>query len=145
MTERLQTAATAIAYAAGLFDGEGCVTITRQHNQRHGPSGGFHLQLRLNMTHELGVRRFREIVGVGTLNYHVPHDDVSLPTWMWFASRRDSAEMVLRLFREHLVVKAREADIALRFLQVTSIPERHRLFLECRRYKTKGLSRRRAA
>lgn len=129
---------TAIAYCAGLFDGEGCVTISRQMREAHQQSGGIRLQLRLVMTDERGVRSFRELIRCGTVRYQPARDEIRRPSWVWTLCSPPLAAPVLRAMRPYLVVKAREVDIALRLLQTTAIPERTRLWQASRACKSKG-------
>ncbi len=72
------------AWAAGLFEGEGCIT---RCNGRP--------RLSLRMTDEEAVRRFAEVVGVGKVygpyggyGYRDGHE--RRPVFMWVASRVDA-------------------------------------------------------
>ena len=72
-----------IAWAAGLFEGEGSIT----HFPRNRDS--FDLQVALTMTDEDVARRFDEIVGRGKVYgpYHPPsYDDRHKPFWRWMAN-----------------------------------------------------------
>ena len=82
-----------IAWAAGLFEGEGCIT----HFPRN--SRSFDLQVALVMTDEDVVRRFDEIVGRGKVYgpYHSPsYGDRHKPFWRWTA-KGDAGHDVLDL------------------------------------------------
>jgi hypothetical protein len=71
-----------IAWAAGLFEGEGSIT----HIGRRGQS--FELQVAVNMTDEDVVRRFDEIVDRGKVyGPYLPlsHGDRRKPFWHWVA------------------------------------------------------------
>jgi hypothetical protein len=52
-----------IAWAAGLFDGEGCVRIQLRKPRGGSVSPHHHLVVDLSNTHEQTVLRFSEIVG----------------------------------------------------------------------------------
>ncbi len=72
------------AWAAGLFEGEGCI----------GPD-----EVRLKMTDEDVVRRFAAIVGVGTV--YPPYRQAQLnrlPAWQWVTARRRNVEIILTRF-----------------------------------------------
>ena len=50
-----------VAWAAGLFEGEGCIT----HNISHGRS---YRKLTMNMTDKDVMQKFVDIIGYGNLN-----------------------------------------------------------------------------
>lgn len=83
---------TEIAWAAGLFEGEGCISHFRR-------AGGEDLQIALVMTDEDVVLRFHEIVNRGKVYgpYHPPsHGDQRKQFWRW-AALGDAAHDVLDL------------------------------------------------
>jgi hypothetical protein len=83
MSER--TRAESIAWAAGLFEGEGCITM----------SDGY-VVLQLEMTDEDIMRRFDEIVGYGRVYGPYSYSNRRKPYWMWVA-RGDAAFGILEL------------------------------------------------
>jgi len=75
-----------LAWAAGLFEGEGSIySCPMRYNSRTGRIG---IRLELHMTDEDVVRRFGEIVGIGTVRgpYRSGGDDRFRPRWKWRAS-----------------------------------------------------------
>jgi hypothetical protein len=74
-----------IAWAAGLFEGEGCMT----------QSGGRKV-MRLASTDEDTVRRFSEIIAVGKIYGPYEQGPPRKPFWVWVASGVD-ALLALRL------------------------------------------------
>jgi len=107
------TRAEKIAWAAGLFEGEGCFTVTGKRLSRAA----------LHNTDEEIVRRFAAIVNVGTVYATNPPSRPAhyKPQWVWIAECDDVA-VVLQLFRPFLsnrrlergeeVVRLRETLIA---------------------------------
>jgi hypothetical protein len=67
-----------IAWAAGLFEGEGAIS-------RHGRSGKFDLRVSLNMTDEDVVRRFDAIVDRGKIYGPYSSYRGHKPVWNWVA------------------------------------------------------------
>ena len=69
-----------IAWAAGLFEGEGCIS----HIER---GAGFDVQVALVMTDEDVVRRFYDVVDRGRVYgpYHPPSHRERKPFWRWVA------------------------------------------------------------
>jgi hypothetical protein len=118
-----------VAWASGLFDGEGSIGI-----QNKG-----YLTLRLSVTDEFTIRRFRECVGVGTLRMNGPRLG-RIQSWIWFIGARRNVEVVLRKFLPTLVTKRPQARLALRYMSLEkSDPEREDIKrslkgLKCRRY-----------
>ena len=82
---------TEIAWAAGLFEGEGSITQSR---------GIVHA--RLKMTDELVVRRFDEVVRYGQVygpyNYQYSDGFVRKPFWVWVATEYDALEVLEMLW-----------------------------------------------
>lgn len=101
---------TQLAWAAGLFEGEGCFSFTQA-------SGSRSLFVSLGMTDEDVVRRFREVIGFGVIYNRKPCKAHWKPqftwrigsfeqvqafiafVWPWLCSRRRAkAKVVLRSF-----------------------------------------------
>lgn len=98
------------AWFAGIFDGEGCISITRQRPGAGGRKNwSYRLYIKVTMGHEPTVRRLRELAGLGaiTIQRSVKHNQA----WTWWAASRE-ALAVLTILRPHLVTKAVEADLA---------------------------------
>lgn len=138
--------ATDIAWAAGIFDGEGCITITRQKAGSGGRINPSHrLYIKVTMGSEATVRRLREIFGLGTITLQKSERWNDAHTW-WVASRQ--AGEVLDLMRPYLFTKLAEAELAREFLLIPNpdagagrpippfvVEERERLFKEMRDIK----------
>jgi hypothetical protein len=108
------TRAEQVAWAAGLFEGEGCFTMTAR---KRTPRASMY------MTDEETVRRFHAIMGVGSVTATNPPSRPAhhKPQWMWCANGKD-VETVLCLLRPFLssrrlergeeIVRERESLIA---------------------------------
>jgi hypothetical protein len=102
----------ALAWAAGLFDGEGSVSIYcypllpgKQPHCRN-------IQLQLSNTHEATVRRFAALAGVGNVSVYSRRFR-KRPQWRWDTAAAN-AEHVLCLLLPWLVTKREQAEIALK-------------------------------
>lgn len=74
-----------LAWAAGLFEGEGFIGFNRStSDSEHRPRG--YLTLELRMTDEDVVRRFASIVGVGSVNGPYLPKKGGKPFWGWRTS-----------------------------------------------------------
>lgn len=90
-----------IAWAAGLFEGEGCFTLSASN--RSFPRAV------LTMTDEETVRRFAHIVGVGNVRPNNPPSRPGhcKPQWVWYVEG-DDVSVVLHLFRPLLSTRRLE-------------------------------------
>jgi hypothetical protein len=109
-----------IAWAAGLFEGEGCIS----HMQR---GSGLDLQIALAMTDEEVVRRFDAVVDRGRVYgpYLPPsHGSRRKQFWRW-AARGDTAHDVLDLIGPWLMSRrseqARRCGVTLEGFPVKSL------------------------
>jgi hypothetical protein len=90
---------TSWAWAAGLFEGEGCISDD---------------ELRLKMTDEDVVRRFAAAVALGTIYApYASRQPNRRPAWVWVSGRRRDVEFILARFLPYLgarrAARAREA------------------------------------
>ncbi len=85
-----------IAWAAGLFEGEGCIYLT---NNRSGQS---YVHLTVVSTDEDVLSRFHRTVGVGNVYTKRPREDHHKPSWQWRCARRDDVAHVKNLLLPHL-------------------------------------------
>ena len=142
------TAECSVAWAAGIFDGEGCVSIgcVPPSKRKDIVNPSYRLTLKVTMGCEETVCCFGTVVEQGSFQTHQPTSKKVNASYSWVAMSR-KAESILKLLRPYLVTKAREADVALAFMALPDgrrgrravdpalMAERHRLFLECCRLK----------
>ena len=98
-----------IAYLAGLFEGEGHIRIGQTPGSKC--PQGFSAALRVSMISRDALELFLDAFG-GSI-YHVKARGRSRAQWWWVVSA--GAGRALEALRPFLVVKAKEADIALRY------------------------------
>lgn len=129
-----------IAYAAGIFDGEGCLYISpASKRQTH------RLSVQVTNTHTGLLEWFKgrwggaiyELVGNRRHGWAI--------CWTWAINRLDEQADFLKAVQPHLKVKGDQAAIAIRFLEVRkpigshftadAHARRHELFLELRGQK----------
>lgn len=82
-----------IAWAAGLFEGEGCIT----HIQRR-PTSGLYPVLQLSMTDFDVVQRFMGILGSHTQSIVKPRKEHHKPQLMWRTAKKTEVQRILSLF-----------------------------------------------
>jgi hypothetical protein len=105
-----------IAWAAGIIDGEGCVSMTRSYvgtNRRVTES--FQIRLRVRMTDRPTIRRLHAMFG-GTFNAHAPQNPrTDKPSFLW-ACHDLVAARVLKRVLPYMLTKRRQGVLALRFV-----------------------------
>src|SRR5438309_46060 len=96
-----------LAWAAGLFEGEGSIHCKPQGKRGSGA------QLRLGMNDKDVVERFRAIMGCGGLYPHRPGTGSTKPNWTWYVYSAEKVSAILNALLPYLgqrrSAKAREA------------------------------------
>jgi len=101
---------TTLAYAAGLFDGEGSVAIT--YSKRTGSEQRYHrLQISVTNTDPRVLVWLRDRFGGCITNVRLGANTRQRPSARWQTSLR-RAEAFLRAVRPYLVIKGEQADVA---------------------------------
>ena len=96
-----------LAWAAGFFDGEGCVRV------HHSKGDSYRLALSVSQADERPLLHLRNILG-GRINDKSPARPNRRRQWQWAASTREAAS-ALRAMLPYLVLKNGEASLALMF------------------------------
>lgn len=81
-----------LAWAAGLFEGEGCITQTRRSTGYAAP------RLQMSMADIDVVRRFALTVGVGSLHWITPRRLHHSEQLLWSVTRFEHVQAVLAMF-----------------------------------------------
>lgn len=87
---------TDIAWAAGVWEGEGCWSINPRTRR-----AGVAVQSRLGMTDPDVVERFGAIVGFGTIRHEPARLNRKAMT-QWYTQRRDSTRLLIGMFSPYL-------------------------------------------
>ena len=103
------------AWAAGLFEGEGCFNVTQR------PSGKVQVQARLAMTDRDIVERFAQVVGVGTVTDGRKRRPNEKRIYEWYVNEATKViaviDMLLPWLGERRKAKALEVRDAARTIQ----------------------------
>ena len=100
-----------IQWAAGLIDGEGCISIAKQARKDR-PTAAYHLRITVTMVHLPTLERLQKIIGG---NIHVKRSYQNHRTaWVLTIYDKKALKALLRLI-PHLVTKREEAEAALDF------------------------------
>ena len=149
------TAETALAYLAGIIDGEGYIGIKRT-TRRDARSPIYHERIQVRMTDEAAIQFLAATLG-GNYYREQPHANDGRPLYCWQASdalacrilervmpylivKRDQAENVLRLRASKLDPRARRrGSPAARVMDVDVLAERETLYLRARDLNRTGI------
>lgn len=103
---------TELAWAAGLFDGEGCIhALKRQENT---------FQVSLGMVDECTVNRFAQIIGYSrplSVQWHSKRNPKHNDAYYWRTSKREDILVVLKRLFPYLVTKRPEALVVINILE----------------------------
>ena len=102
----------AIAWAAGIFEGEGCISIYSKHNQLI-PT----VRLVLRMTDEDVVRRFVKCINGNPSNIKKITNKEYKPIYHWDTASRPEVVRILVLFMPYFGIRRKE-----KASQVLSLP-----------------------
>lgn len=95
-----------VAWAAGLFEGEGCFTISHDRKQKTQQC-----RVKLNSTDEDVVRKFFAVMQVGSVVRVRPTQRHHKVQWQWSASRLEDVIRVYRLLESHLGNRRRQRGL----------------------------------
>jgi len=128
---------TQMAYLAGFFDGEGCVTI-RVDKTRFGGRGHNYLCTTVSNTDREVLDHFRNVFGGGSCNLVQFYTPIGTLVHQWTVTG-DRAYLILRAMYPYLRVKKAQAEVAMKFHEKRlkiSLEEMRELARECRKKLT---------
>jgi hypothetical protein len=96
-----------ISYAAGFFDGDGCITT----------SGNTGFRITLSNTDKRVLEFFQNNFGGSINNQHLPQNPKHNIAWKWVQAKRADVLSTLVLFEPFLISKKEQAQIAIQYLQ----------------------------
>ena len=103
---------TDLAYCAGLFDGEGCIHISKQYLKKQ-PPAYYNLRVTITNTNQYVLEWFHFSFS-GNLYLQKPKENRQR-AWRWQIADRQ-AEEFLRAILPYLIIKKAEAELALKFM-----------------------------
>ena len=88
-----------LAWAAGLFDGEGSVTYKKyKEKKKNGTYNCWRIAMEVSMTDEATIRVLHDILKVGTVNEKPRHKTGHKMQWRWRCVFRDAYACALSFF-----------------------------------------------
>lgn len=114
-TQKQLTQVEAIAWAAGILEGEGCFSICQRKTNTHNHKT---VAIHCEMSDEWTVRRLSEVFGIGTVNARLSKNRKDgcnrKDTWIWSVQNHIGVEHVINLIFNYL--SPRRADKACELL-----------------------------
>jgi hypothetical protein len=104
------------AYLAGLIDGEGCLTITKQ-KMHECISYSYAILVIVSMTDERVIRYLHKTTGLGTVHFVPPPKTEYKDQWSWQLSRFQALDLIAAIV-DYLIVKQDEARLILEFAKI---------------------------
>jgi hypothetical protein len=102
---------TDLAWAAGITDGEGCFQVVEKETLR----GTRHeICSHVKMSHQETIRKFRSIIGCGTIYTSRVNHEIYAQVWIWRCNGSDAVFATKSLF-PYLVTKREQAKVILEF------------------------------
>ena len=89
-----------MAYLAGLFDGEGCITYKRYSQHRKGKPKAYkfwRIRIEINMIDEPTINFVNRTFKCGALDYRPPYPHQNHGQYRWRCSHRDAWEVARAL------------------------------------------------
>ena len=111
---------TDLAYAAGIVDGEGCITISKSK------MGNFQIQVRVVNTNEWLLQWLKFAFGgrVAPLNDNRKEERGWKPNYYWYLRTEETKEF-LKLIYPYLRIKKTQAEIVIKILKMRGKKGRH--------------------
>ena len=126
---------TDLAYAAGLIDGEGCITIVRKH-VRYGNGFEYRVRLHVANTNQVVLLFLERLLG-GKIYTQPKMQSHWKQCWYWYMDGSYAVD-ALRLVSPYLLAKKAEAQLAIAYWDDADVHKWHKWTPE-QRAKIEGL------
>lgn len=103
-----------LAYVAGIFDGEGCISIQRNKPHAGGKSPCYALHVSVSNTDKRIINFLLELVGGGSCKHNNEKRPNQRLCYDWRVQARVAVRF-LKAIRPYLLLKAEQADLAIEF------------------------------
>jgi hypothetical protein len=99
-----------IGWFAGMFDGEGCITLFR--TSKHGKYISHHMQVCVTNTNVEALVKFQEKFGGKIQKHHGKNN-----CYRWYLAGRDQMRNLLKTILPYCLIKKPQMEIALVYLE----------------------------
>lgn len=101
-----------LAYLAGLFDGEGCISATIRPPQvnRREQQETIHAAISMSNTYQSIVEWAHTVTGLGSVKRYEPRSERHRPSWLWIVAANE-AELILRRLLPFMRIKHVQASL----------------------------------
>lgn len=112
---------TECAWAAGIVDGEGCITITMQQGGKGGRiNPSYRLYLKVTMGHKETIERLQYLFDAGTVVEQRSNKGHNA-AWSWIVATRQAGDVLEQIY-QYSVTKREEMDLAFEYLAIPATP-----------------------
>jgi hypothetical protein len=119
-----------LAWAAGLFDGEGCIYIKRRQviPGRREKTPVYTLEIKVGLVHKPAIEYLASTFRVGSIFMQRPGRLNKRVAWHWRISGRNGLSFLAKI-EPYLRIKKPEVEIAIRFIELMAVTNRggHRI------------------
>lgn len=105
-----------LAYAAGLIDGEGCITIDKSKGTYSTPRAGLKMRVRVYNCNEAMISWLAGNFGGAVSKAKYKSKPYHLDQWYWQLLGKKAAEFLQKIY-PYLIAKAKEAECALLYAE----------------------------
>lgn len=110
----LPTRENELYYLAGIFDGEGCITIFKVRCNNRKSSHKYGVRCRVGMSSPMAVSRFHTVFGGYIVHEEHKNDPHKRDMWVWDISHTGAYEF-LNTIAPYLILKKGEAELGIKF------------------------------
>jgi len=103
-----------MAYLAGLFDGEGCITYKQRSEHRKGKRKAYkfwNIRIEINMIDKDTIDYVHKKLGCGSTDHRPPYPHQNYGQYRWRCSHRDAYEVAKALVPFSITKKAKLEQI----------------------------------
>lgn len=101
-----------LAYIAGIIDGEGCISLSKEKK-----TGYFIPSVFVGMCDAMCINLLHVYTGLGSLSHRAASQGGKKPVYIWQVRGRLEIYLLLKALRPYLVVKRKQADVMLEFVE----------------------------
>ena len=118
---------TDAAYIAGFLDGEGYITLVRNHWGNAAKTSSYILKVSITNTDKSILEWIKNIVGIGNVYVKRPAKEHYLPCWEWCLGSANLAKPFLERLYPYLRIKRNQADIGIRYGETSCLKSNKKL------------------
>lgn len=101
-----------LAYIAGIIDGEGCISLSKEKK-----TGYFIPSIFVGMCDSMCINILHMYTGLGSLSHRAPSHWGNKHVYIWQVRNRLEIYLLLKAVHPYLITKRKQADVLLEFVE----------------------------